>query len=94
MRPIALAEISLTGVSVYSKAILSGLAQSHPDTRGPLLLPAAPVSSFIFGRHRVQLPTPLVEQTWAPSADLFHGLNQRIDWAEIGVRSRLSTICS
>ena len=75
---------NLTGVGVYSKAILSGLAQSHPDTR----------FLFCYRPHRFlrsfsdaiepNCRRRLLTKTWQPSADLFHGLNQRIDWAKHG----------
>ena len=73
---------NLTGVGVYSKALLNGLAQSHPDTR--ILLCYRPhrflrsFSESIEPNCRRRLLT----NAWAPSADLFHGLNQRIDSAE------------
>jgi len=73
---------NLTGVGVYSKAILNGLAQSHPGTR----------FLFCYRPHRFlrSFSDPLepncrrrlLTYTWAPSADLFHGLNQRIDSAK------------
>jgi glycosyltransferase involved in cell wall biosynthesis len=75
---------NLTGVGVYSKAILSGLAQRHPDTR----------FLFCYRPHRFlrSFSEPfepnsrrrLLTNTWAPTADLFHSLNQRIDSAKHG----------
>lgn len=70
---------NLSGVGVYSEAVLSGLAQSHPDTR----------FLFCYRPHRflrsfsAAIPQNcrrrLLTRTWPPSADLFHSLNQRID---------------
>ena len=71
----------LTGVGVYSRQLLFGLARAHPETR------------FAFGYrlHRYfrsfqeALPRNvrrgLLTANWQPSCDLFHGLNQRVDSA-------------
>ena len=68
----------LSGVGVYSRAILDGLTRAHPE------------ASFLFcyRPHRFlrtlgeQLPRNasrrLLRDHRAPSADLFHGLNQRL----------------
>ncbi len=67
-----------TGVAVYSREILWGLARRHPDAR----------YYFCYRPHRLFrsleafLPRgaarrPLLD-TWAPSAQIFHGLNQRL----------------
>jgi len=70
---------NLSGVGVYSRAILNGLAGLHPDTR----------FLFCYRPHRflrsfeAALPPNasrrLLVKHWRPSVDLFHGLNQRID---------------
>jgi glycosyltransferase involved in cell wall biosynthesis len=70
---------NLTGVGVYSRAILSGLAAAHPEAR----------FLFCYRPHRLlrsfaeSLPSNcsrgLLRKSQAPSAELFHGLNQRID---------------
>ncbi len=69
----------LTGVGVYSRQLLFGLARAHPETR------------FAFGYrlHRYfrsfqdTLPRNvrrgLLTANWKPSCELFHGLNQRVD---------------
>jgi glycosyltransferase involved in cell wall biosynthesis len=68
----------LTGVGVYSREILSGLAHAHPDVR----------FRWCYRAHRFRLGAgetkpanahawPLVDR-WPPSCDLFHGLNQRL----------------
>jgi glycosyltransferase involved in cell wall biosynthesis len=71
---------NLSGVGVYSRAILSGLAAAHPETR----------FLFCYRPHRLlrsfaeSLPSNcrrrLLRKSRVPSADLFHGLNQRIDF--------------
>ena len=70
---------NLSGVGVYSRAILSGLAGAHPEER----------FLFCYRPHRLlrsfaqSLPSNcsrrLLRKDRASSADLFHGLNQRID---------------
>ena len=70
---------NLTGVGVYSKEILSGVARLHPEAR----------FLYCYRPHRFfrsyAEPIPrncsrrLLTKAWVPSADLFHGLNQRID---------------
>jgi glycosyltransferase involved in cell wall biosynthesis len=68
----------LSGVGVYSREILHGLARAHPEARW----------LFCYRPHRFlrsfaeQLPPNasrrLLREHRAPSADLFHGLNQRL----------------
>ena len=70
---------NLSGVGVYSRAILFGLAQAHPEAE----------YSFCYRPHRFRqsfsetLPQncrrTILWARWPRSADLFHGLNQRID---------------
>jgi glycosyltransferase involved in cell wall biosynthesis len=72
---------NLSGVGVYSRAILFGMAQSHPEAE----------YSFCYRPHRFRqsfserLPRncrrSILWNGWPRSADLFHGLNQRIDSA-------------
>ncbi len=69
---------NLSGVGVYSREILFGLARAHPEAR----------YVFCYRPHRVlrsfsdRLPPNasrrLLRENRAPSADLFHGLNQRL----------------
>jgi glycosyltransferase involved in cell wall biosynthesis len=68
----------LSGVGVYSREILWGLARTHPEAR----------YLFCYRPHRFLRsfadPCPpnasrrLLRENRAPSADLFHGLNQRL----------------
>jgi glycosyltransferase involved in cell wall biosynthesis len=70
---------NLSGVGVYSRQILNGLALAHPEAsflycyRPHRLLPS----------FRDSLPhnatRSLLWKSWPRRADLFHGLNQRID---------------
>jgi O-antigen biosynthesis alpha-1,2-mannosyltransferase len=70
---------NLSGVGVYSSAILNGLAGAHPDAR----------FLFCYRPHRFlrsfgnALPKNarrrLLARNWPSSMDLFHGLNQRVD---------------
>ncbi len=72
---------NLSGVGVYSREILFGLAHAHPEAR----------YLFCYRPHRYlrsfsdRLPASaarrLLWENRAPSADLFHGLNQRLDAA-------------
>jgi len=69
---------NLSGVGVYSREVLYGLAKAHPEAR----------YLFCYRPHRylrsfsAQLPScchrSLLWKDWPRSADLFHGLNQRI----------------
>ena len=70
---------NLSGVGVYSRAILLGLSQAHPEAE----------YSFCYRPHRFRqsfsetIPRncrrTILWNGWPRSADLFHGLNQRID---------------
>ena len=70
---------NLTGVGVYSRAMLQGLAGSHRDTH----------FLWCYRPHRflraLSDPMPatcarrLLTTSWAPRADIFHALNQRVD---------------
>jgi glycosyltransferase involved in cell wall biosynthesis len=68
---------NLSGVGVYSREILFGLARSHPQDR----------FLFCYRPHRVfrSLREPLPRNVsrrilrGAPKGDLFHALNQRVD---------------
>ena len=70
---------NLSGVGVYSRAILFGLARAHTEAE----------YSFCYRPHRFRqsfsetLPRncrrAILWAGWPRSADLFHGLNQRID---------------
>jgi glycosyltransferase involved in cell wall biosynthesis len=68
---------NLSGVGVYSREMLFGLAQAHPEEK----------FQFCYRPHRFlrsfndTLPQNATRRALlgAPSADLFHALNQRID---------------
>ena len=68
---------NLSGVGVYSREVLFGLAQSHPKNQ----------FTFCYRPHRFlrswrdTLPQNAIRRILygAPKADLFHALNQRVD---------------
>jgi glycosyltransferase involved in cell wall biosynthesis len=69
---------NLSGVGVYSRELLHGLAKAHPEARYLFCYrPHRYLRSFSqrlhSGCHR-----RLLWRDWPSSADLFHGLNQRI----------------
>ena len=69
----------LSGVGVYSREILYGLTRAHPEASYLFCYrPNRYLRSFSDrlppGSHR-----RLLGQNWPRSADLFHGLNQRVD---------------
>ncbi len=65
---------SPTGVTVYSREILYGLARAHPEVR----------FAFCYRPHRLRaawnaaLPANARRRLLGPGAGLFHGLNQRL----------------
>jgi glycosyltransferase involved in cell wall biosynthesis len=64
---------ALSGVGVYSREILSGLATAHPEAQ----------FDWCYRPHRyLRAPGPhkrlLLDPVWPRSSDLFHGLNQRL----------------
>jgi glycosyltransferase involved in cell wall biosynthesis len=73
----------LSGVGVYSREMLDGLARAHPDDR----------FAFCYRPHRFlrsfgeRLPANagrfLLGETRAPRSDVFHGLNQRLPHARL-----------
>jgi glycosyltransferase involved in cell wall biosynthesis len=83
---------NLSGVGVYSREVLYGLAKAHPEA-GYLFCyrPHRYLRSFSnrlpAGCHRRLLGTG-----WPASADLFHGLNQRIHFARDGFTRNRRTV--
>ena len=72
---------NLSGVGVYSRAILSGLAAAHPEASFLYCYrPHRILASFRVSIQR-NCHRRLLWKNRAPAADLFHGLNQRIDSA-------------
>jgi glycosyltransferase involved in cell wall biosynthesis len=69
---------NLSGVGVYSRRILFGLARAHPETR--FLFAYRPHRFFRSLRDRLpaNCARRLLFETRAPEAELFHGLNQRL----------------
>ncbi len=82
---------NLTGVGVYSRELLAGLAAAHPEER----------FLYCYRAHRLRvafretLPANVsrawlrADGIWPRSARLFHGLNQRVD--HVRVRHIVST---
>jgi O-antigen biosynthesis alpha-1,2-mannosyltransferase len=72
---------NLSGVGVYSREILRGLARVHPETSYRFYYrPHRFLRSFCDSLPR-NASRRLLWKAWASSADLFHALNQRIDSA-------------
>jgi glycosyltransferase involved in cell wall biosynthesis len=69
---------NLSGVGVYSRRILFGLARAHPEAR--FLFSYRPHRFFRSLRDTlpVNCTRRLLLETRAPRAELFHGLNQRL----------------
>lgn len=68
----------LSGVGVYSRRILDGLATQHPEANYVWCYRPhrwARSYSFVVPRHVSRRP---LFDSWTPFADLYHGLNQRI----------------
>jgi glycosyltransferase involved in cell wall biosynthesis len=68
-----------SGVGVYSRQILDGLAAAHPETS---FLHCYRPHRFLPSLSEVLPPNGsrrLLWKNWPGDADLFHGLNQRID---------------
>lgn len=68
----------LTGVGVYSREILHGLARLHPEATYRFCYR----SHKFFKSFSTQLPPGVARwpffESWLPPHDLFHGLNQRV----------------
>jgi glycosyltransferase involved in cell wall biosynthesis len=63
-----------SGVALYSREIVSGLARAHPDSRLALYFrPHRFLRSF-----RSPIPPNATRSLWPPRGALFHGLNQRL----------------
>jgi glycosyltransferase involved in cell wall biosynthesis len=84
---------NLSGVGVYSREIMFGLARAHPDQR----------FLFCYRFHRLwkslgdALPPNASRRLLgaaAPRADLFHALNQRVDFQRSPSRSACRTVCT
>src|SRR5580698_6966304 len=65
---------SPSGVSLYSREMVSGLARAHPDSLFTLYFrPHRYFKSF-----KSPIPPNATRSLWAPMGSLFHGLNQRL----------------
>jgi glycosyltransferase involved in cell wall biosynthesis len=80
---------NLSGVGVYSREILFGVAQDHPETRFVFCYRPHRFLRSFSDRLPANASRGLLRKDHAPSADLFHGLNQRLGTASY--RRRVST---
>jgi glycosyltransferase involved in cell wall biosynthesis len=69
---------NLSGVGVYSREILFGLARAHPETRYLFCYRPHRFLRSLSDRLPASAARRLLWENHAPSADLFHGLNQRL----------------
>lgn len=73
----------LSGVGIYSRNLLSGLAEAHPDTRFDLYYRP---HRFLRSRRELLAPNAhrrLLAGPFFQGADVFHGLNQRLPDARL-----------
>lgn len=68
----------LSGVGVYSREILFGLARSHPEVRFRFCYRPHRLLRSLSGSLPPNVARRLLFENRAPAADLFHALNQRI----------------
>ena len=74
----------LSGVGVYSREMLDGLARAHPDDRFVFCYRPHRFLRSFGGRLPANAGRFLLGETRAPrSADVFHGLNQRLPHARL-----------
>ena len=68
----------LTGVGVYSREILHGLPERHPEARYSFCYRSHKFFKSFSRRLPARASRRLFTESWLPSHDLFHGLNQRV----------------
>ena len=68
----------LSGVGVYSREILFGLARAHPEARFLFCYRPHRFLRSFSDRLPANVRRRLLRENRAPPADLFHGLNQRL----------------
>lgn len=68
----------MSGVGVYSHEILFGLARAHPESRFVFCYRPHRFLPSFSDRLPANVSRRLLREGHAPSADLFHGLNQRL----------------
>jgi glycosyltransferase involved in cell wall biosynthesis len=71
---------NLTGVGVYSRAILNGVAASHPEAQFRFCYRSHRFLASFRGAIPKNASRALLAGKWAPAADVFHALNQRVDF--------------
>ena len=72
---------NLSGVGVYSREVLYGLARAHPEAGYLFCYRSQRYFRSFSGRLPAGCHRRLLGKAWPASADLFHGLNQRIHFA-------------
>ena len=72
---------NLSGVGVYSREILFGLARAHPESRFLFCYRQHRFLRALTERRPPNASVALLTERRAPDADLFHGLNQRLNGA-------------
>lgn len=72
---------NITGVGVYSREILFGLARAHPEAGYLFYYRAHRFLRSFSERLPANASRRLLRENRAPSADVFHGLNQRLGTA-------------
>jgi glycosyltransferase involved in cell wall biosynthesis len=80
---------NLSGVGVYSREILFGLARAHREARYLFCYRSHRFLRSFSDRIPDNAARRLLSETRGPSADLFHGLNQRLGSARY--RRRITT---
>ena len=70
----------LTGVGVYSREILFGLANAHPDSRFLFCYRPHRLLKTLAERHPPNARRRILSYSAPPRAGLFHALNQRVEY--------------
>ena len=70
---------NLSGVGIYSRQILNGLTPAHPETNFLYCYRPHRLRASFSERLPPNSSRRLLWSNWPRRADLFHGLNQRID---------------
>ena len=71
----------LTGVGVYSREILVGTARAHPESRFLYCYRPHRLLKAFAERHPRNASRRLLSYAVQPRADVFHALNQRVEYA-------------
>jgi glycosyltransferase involved in cell wall biosynthesis len=69
---------ALTGVGVYSRRLLHGLAESRPDDDFLWCYRTHRIRAALNSTVPAHVSRRILGDYWVPAADVFHGLNQRL----------------